>query len=155
MKYYIVLRKDGSYRGFTTIKEVFEDFTRQRNMKDFEVCIMNKKDMEPRLLQEINSSYTELVPNSGLLMFPDEEEYFIEGFNQYLLELKMYTSYLLKDIQYIEFQDNEERDIVIKTIKIIYQILKDIEDGENSDACVEYDRYFKMKDMVQHIINQF
>jgi hypothetical protein len=152
--YYVVIQKSTNIiKGIISDKKLLKEFKQQRHdlLKNYEIRKIKGKKVNKKLKEQIN--YQELVENEGILLFPDEEEFFVNAFDQYQIDfrvrLKEYKSFL----SFIKFSKNDSK-VIKDFLKIANQKLNcDEEENEEEDYC-DYNNYFNMEEMIKYIMNE-
>jgi hypothetical protein len=151
-KYYIICDKKGCYKGFTDIKEFYELFCQQRPTKDYNFIISNEKDLNPKLKESL-TIYEELVWNSGMILFPSEEEYYIESLNQFFIDVRRFAGYITEKLKYLRMEDEDKR-VILEALSIMENNMNEADNVfYDEEVAVEYEKYLNVKGMIGHIID--
>ena len=102
-KVYIFGNERIGFHGHTYYKEYADKISKNRKNLDM-VKVKNNDYFKENL--SVNTEFLKLDEN--IFMTADEEEYFIESFNQFTLDVIVYINDLLEEIKYFKFNKTEE-----------------------------------------------
>ncbi|MMZ42151.1 hypothetical protein D1872_36700 [compost metagenome] len=143
MGQYIVFTKNGTCKGFIPSKEIYKEFKQQRDESGYNIVKVKEKDIKRIPLR---GAY-EVGEIHGVLMFPDEEEYFYESFNQLMIDFEWVIGRVIKDVLPVLKLNEEEYHKVYTFLKWCYDCVKCI------DEDVDPGLVFNMTIMAKTIIN--
>jgi len=155
MTYYVIFDKKRNYRGYMTSKKDLETFKRQRNQDNYHILKVKKENENKQLIRSIVNSNGEIIYHHGYIMFPDEEEYFTQAFDQLTIDIYCRLKDIIKKCMPIIKYEKEEEKVLHEFLRLIYSHMKEFEkalesnDIDGEDVC---DRFFKIGKMVEHII---
>lgn len=148
MIYYIIIDKNGSFKGYTNEDYIAEAFFRQRNKKNYKLMIKEENELNPKLINDIETHYTELVLNNGVFLFPKEEEEYIDHLNSFINSLTTKIDELDKLYSYIKFKNKDEL-IMSEFIRVIRRMKEDINDEDSFEMDNFIDHTELITDMIE------
>lgn len=144
MKSWLVYTKDGKFKMILPSKESRDLFKEQRDMDHF--TLMKVKDEELSDTVKYHGGASELY---GWLATSDEEIYFHESFDQYMLEGYHSLKNTVKDILPMMRLSKEEHEIIHEFLSDCHKAINWIEKEDDGDPAL----MFRTSDMAKHIIN--
>lgn len=152
MTFYLISTINGHYLGYTIDKKVLETFLKQRKDIQYNIEKIHEDDMTPQLKKSIENSWTELVfSENEMYLFPSEEEYFYEGLDQFLIDVRSYINSIKNKLKYLKI-NNVEMFKIIEMIKTFSDIIDKI-DETFSSGDYNYSDYLNIERMVNYIIS--
>jgi phosphomevalonate kinase len=154
MIYYLIYSSNGIFQGYINNKKLINKFKQQRNKEDYKIIKLNEKGNK-EIINEIKDNENKIIEyEDGLLVFPSEEEYYVQSLNQYILDVKSYINYINNSLRYIKL-DKKEKLIIKKCFNKIINLVNVVDgnDDENGDEPLNYDNYLKFNKMMKKIIN--
>lgn len=149
MKYFIIIDRKGSFKGYTNDDYAAEAFFKQRDRKQYRLIIKNEKDLNPELINDMETNYTEIVLNNGIFLFPKEEIEYIDHLNSFINTLSNKIDELDKFCEYIKFKDDEQP-IINEFIRVIRRMKEDINDEDSFEMDNFIDHEELITDMIQY-----
>lgn len=154
MKYYVIVDKKFTYRGYTVLKEVADLFLSQRTEGNYVVEVIEDNKKNKSLIKALVDSYDELGVVAGFALFPSENEYMYESFDQMIIDIQCRIIDILKDvIPYLRLED-KERETVDRYLYAMYDHLKKYSYGDDDDPEDIYRRFDYVK-MAKVIVDTF
>jgi uncharacterized protein YpuA (DUF1002 family) len=154
MKYYFIY-KNQSMRAFTTSKDVLNKFLSQRKKYDYDIKKLDENKIDNKIVKTLEERQYELIYYNGYYLCSDEEEYFLEGLNDYFCQTRNGIDKLNSLCKLVKLTD-KEKEIIQEMILYLAELIGAADELFFEDICdTEYDRYLKIDDMIKEIIKQF
>lgn len=144
MKSWLVYTKEGKFQMILPSKEARERFKEQRDMDQFVLIKVNDDELSDNV--KYHGQASDLY---GWLATSDEEIYFHESFDQYMLEGHHSLSNTVKDILPMMKLSKEEHEIIHEFLSDCYKAINWMENEEDGDPSL----VFMTSDMAKHSIN--
>ena len=144
-KVYVVYSKNvGRVRGFIRSKELYDLFKEQRNMENYDVVKVSPK----KLGKIVEKEYLEASVLYGIVIFPEEEEFYNESFDQLLTDMEVSLERMVKNVLPFLKLEKTEYDIIYDFLKDVFTASHFLYNGDDIDP----EKLFRIEHMIKVII---
>lgn len=148
-KIYLVFDGEhGHIRGTIDNDEILNIFKEQRDISKYRIQKVSVKKVEKLL----KSQYMDISVLYGILLFPSEEEYYNESFDQMLTDMEYTVDRMVRRILPILKLTEEEYDIVFNFLRDFYTACSFLE-NEDEESDIDPALVFKIPEMIKFIID--